>query len=191
MAVVDDADASSPHTGRPPRLTEDGTPSMSRITRMAKPLTPTALGEYANEHLFYEARMFVVARQILSRLPPADVFAKNAIIEVCVLHLRNLIDFLYPVRPRKDDVFATLYVRSPAAWSKGMPEITTDLERARRRANKELAHLTTARIAGNRPEKSWDFKMLSTDLRAAIQSFLRHADLAKLSKTCKDQLEQI
>lgn len=165
---------------------------MSHVSKeITRPLTAAALREYADEHLFYEAKMYVVGRQILPLLPPADVFAKNAIIEVCVLHLRNLIEFFYLARPHNDDIFAALYVRSEAAWRKDRPEITPALDRARRRANKEMEHLTTERIAGIHPEKEWDFKRLSTDLRAAIQVFLKYADSAKLGKKCKNQLEQI
>jgi len=90
---------------------------------------------------------------------------KNVLIESCTLHLRNLVDFFYQSNAKADDVIAADYV---ADWDKKCPAISSLLEKARTRANKEVAHLTTKRIAGSPPEKAWDFDAVSAELRPAI-----------------------
>jgi hypothetical protein len=94
------------------------------------------------------------------------------------------------VRKKKDggDVVAALYAPD---WNNTAPEITEILKTARTRASKQLAHLTTGRIAGRSPEKDWDFDLLSLNLRAALRAFIEKADPAKLSTVCKDALSQI
>jgi hypothetical protein len=90
-------------------------------------------------------------------------------VEDTVLHLRNLIEFFYPVRPKVDDVIAEHYV---ANWNTKGPAISPVLEKARERANKQLHHLTTQRIAGTPPEKRWDFVAISKEMKVVVAAFL-------------------
>lgn len=133
-------------------------------------MTSDELKDYADEHLFYEAQMFVWSRDEFAA-PLYARQARNARIEICVLHLRNLILFFYPQPSQKrDDILASLY---DADWDARRPGETALLAAARERANKELAHLTTARKAGGSdPAKAWDFVRASADLRAVIEVFL-------------------
>ena len=123
---------------------------------------------FAEEHLFYEAQMFVAARAIQ---PGGNQFLRNLKVENTVLHLRNLIEFFYPVMPRDDDILATHYV---VDWNAKRPAIAPLLEKARARANKELHHLTSQRIAGTPPEKAWDFDAISNAMKVVIAAFLSH-----------------
>ena len=132
------------------------------------------LVDFADEHLLYEAWMFVTARSILAMCATSSI-PMNMATEVCVLHLRNLIDFFYLNSPKPDDVVAESYV---SAWKAMCPPITTGLETARVRANKEMAHLTTKRIAGSHKDKEWDFGAISSELRPAVMEFLNHVDAA-------------
>ena len=122
--------------------------------------------KYAEEHLFYEVQMFLLAR---NALPGKNQFEMNAMLEVCLLHLRNLIDFFYYYTP-PDDVVAEHYV---ADWAAKRPAIPPALTNAKQRANKELAHLTTQRISGTPAHKAWDFGALGAELRPVIAVFLR------------------
>ena len=124
------------------------------------------LAAFADEHLRYEAWMYVEARD---GLRPTSQFEVNVRIEVCLFHLRNLIDFFYLSNPRPDDVVAADYL---ANWENDRPPFSVALDAARERANKELAHLTTKRKAGTPPDKAWDFPSLSADMRVVVNKFL-------------------
>ena len=130
------------------------------------PLTePSELSAYADEHLVHEVSMLWLAA--IQEPPTSDTpaatgdFIRNAQAEAFALHLRNLIVFLYPewFEPKRDDVCAHHFLDTPAPyedWLKHRPGLSTVLENAKRRADKELAHLTTARIAGT-PVSSLNF----------------------------------
>lgn len=93
----------------------------------------------------------------------------NLKVESTVLHLRNLIEFFYPTNPRKDDVMAEDYIPD---WRNRRPTISPLLEKARERAGKELAHLTTKRITGTPAHKAWEFDTISADLKNVAAAFI-------------------
>jgi hypothetical protein len=138
------------------------------MPKRTTPRTPPKidLSPYAEEHLLYEAQMFVMARSLKCARPS---FEMNLQTEACALHLRNLYEFFYPADPYDDDVIAQDYAPD---WSKKQPPRTPLLKTARKRANKELAHLTTERKTGTPKEKDWDWNLLSTDLRAVVSAFI-------------------
>ena len=109
--------------------------------------------------------------------PRPSTVTSNTQIESFMAHLRNLIDFLFTLRPGDTDVAAVDFC-APGAWN---PVITQTLSDARRRVNKELAHLTTDRISGSPSRKQWDFTRLADELRPQLQNFVARADAAKLS----------
>lgn len=145
-------------------------------------MTPEELYTFAREHLLYEADMLTAARAlgftsdpntgtpVPSEMVPVAQLLANMRIESCVMHIRNLIDFLYPTSAvRDDDVHAGMYI---ADWESKRPPISSVLDTARKRAGKEMNHLTARRKAGTPPEKAWDFEAISTDLRAVVKVFL-------------------
>jgi hypothetical protein len=144
------------------------------------------LAAFAGEHLFYEAQTFIYARKALKSAGLQS--QKNVLIESCSLHLRNLVDFFYQSNAKADDVIAADYV---ADWDKKCPAISSLLEKARTRANKEVAHLTTKRIAGSPQEKSWDFDAVSAELRPAIAKFVEVVDRVKVPERTISELQQI
>ena len=134
------------------------------------------LFEFAGNHLFYEAQMFVYAFAIQLSNPfyvfDADglrQFEANVRVEVIGLHMRNLIEFFYPGIARRDDVLAVHYV---AHWDTKRPTITPLLDKARGRANKELHHLTSQRISGTPDHKTWDFMPIREDLKNVVTIFI-------------------
>jgi len=98
-------------------------------TAPTRPFSPEYLHAYSGEHLHYEVDMFLWSAGLLSnpstRLggpTPADVRRFNfALIEGFVLHLRNLIDFFYPVTLRKTDVAAEDFFTDSAEWERVRP----------------------------------------------------------------------
>lgn len=96
--------------------------------------------------------MFLALAQELSkRYPPGTV--NNALLESFALHVRNLIDFLYAENPSSDDVYAGDFFPCKEDWAKIRPQITPLLEKVKKRANKEVSHLTYSRIEVNQEEK--------------------------------------
>src|SRR5271157_3062087 len=88
---------------------------------------------FAREHVGYEASMFAEARDALYG-GMQQGFESNLLIEACVLHFRNLVDFFYPSASQQaDDVTAVDYI---STW--GSPSLPAPLKDARDRANKEL-----------------------------------------------------
>jgi hypothetical protein len=105
----------------------------------------------------------------------------NALIESFVVHLRCLLDFLYPPRNRRpDDVIAEDYFESPAAWENVRPPISAKLRKARDRAGKEMAHLTYARLDVAPQAKPWPFVELTNEISNLLDAFLQNVDPDKL-----------
>jgi hypothetical protein len=117
-----------------------------------RPFGDQYLLAYSEEHVVYEFDMFLWLARVCgsgARLgaPTATDAARlsNVLIESFVVHLRNVIDFLYLDRPKPTDVVAADFF-DPSVWEGLRPAISATLESARVRANKEIAHLTTERM---------------------------------------------
>jgi hypothetical protein len=142
-----------------------------------RPFSDQYLFDYSNEHVAYEVDHFFWLAQILGAgslvlgapSPEDGARLNNILIEGFVIHLRNVIDFLY-VKPQPTDVVAEDFF-SPGDWQKLRPSITATLDAARTRANKEIAHLTTDRMAGSPPAKAWNFTSLADELRPILKLF--------------------
>lgn len=143
---------------------------------------------FAEEHLAYEAWMFVTARdRLFVQSQVTDGFERNLLIESCVLHFRNLVDFFFPpLSPQPDDVTAADYV---PGW--GNPIVPDILKDARGRANKELAHLTLKRKTGAPPDKSWNFAAIGSALGPVIEDFLRRADRSNITIATEIELRKV
>lgn len=176
------------------------------------PLTePHDLLSYSSEHIAYELQMFfgaVTSRDhveryspdspysttrsyFLSSILPKSHFARNARIEVFILHLRNLIAFLYPdiYPPRRDDVAAHHFLPDPCdlgKWVGTRLPLSPTLEAAKSRADKELAHLTTKRIAGSERTKEWRMVPLAEEIRVLLLAFVSAADSTKLAASVSE-----
>lgn len=151
----------------------------------SRPFNDADLLKYSEEHVSYEIDMFFGMAEMLS--PPNKIGAGSlsdakrlnfAMIEAFVVHLRNLIDFLYIKNPQSTDVVASDFC---AAWQTTRPPITTTLESARVRANKELAHLTRSRLTGTPPAKMWDFPAFANEIKSLLHLFVKNARVSALS----------
>lgn len=142
------------------------------------------LAAFAREHVTYEVNMFLASFLIAQN---SDI-AGNLKAECFALHLRNLMDFFYLDSPRSDDVIAADYVTN---WPTIRPALTPTLDRARIRANKEMAHLTTSRITGTPKEKEWNMSAIRNDLKPVVADFLGSADMAAISTELATAMRQI
>jgi hypothetical protein len=165
--------------------------SMSSYTVTRSPIVePAELARYSNEHVAYEIEMLfgaVLAPQGELRVstPALGYFLSMARIETFVLHLRSLIGFFYPdhFRAQAGDLLAHHFVNDPdpwAKWSTSRPALSATLERAKLRADKEIAHLTKDRIYGVPAEKGWDFAGLGEEIRTLLDALVAAADPQRL-----------
>jgi hypothetical protein len=125
------------------------------------------------EHILYEIEQFMFAFELVcTREGSKHDILKNkwwrhALLESCLLHARNLLDlFETPSQDRyKDDVLAVGYgfVAQLIAFDPS----------CRHRLNKDLAHITYARVGRTLEEKTWQGKDF-IPLLERTQEFLQH-----------------
>jgi len=131
-------------------------------------------------HLWYEFEMFLaLAEKLVKGYPKGTI--NNALIESFGIHVRNLIDFLYVENPRSDNVCASDFFPCKEDWFKLRPQLTPLLEKAKKRANKELSHLTYTRINVTPEEKKWDFIKVYQDMSCVFDFFIENVDKGLLN----------
>jgi hypothetical protein len=153
------------------------------MPKKTKDLSSRELADYSQEHLHYEIYMLLRIGEldILAIQNPPTQFLMNILVASFAIHLRNLITFLYPTtRVKETDVSANDFFAETQAWEKLCPPLSKTLIEARERANREVGHLTTYRIAGVQEEKTWNTGMLTNELRPILRRFCESADTKKL-----------
>jgi len=153
----------------------------------ARPYADSFLRSYSGEHLLYEIRMFFWLAEVLGRdrslVAPTqeDAFClNNVLVEAFAVHLRTLIDFLDPLmEPRSTDVVAQDFCSDQ--WAAILPQLPGRLIAARIKANKEVAHLTTARLDDGAPEKRWN-PALVDEVRHLLRQFVAAAVRSRLDE---------
>jgi hypothetical protein len=108
-------------------------------------------------------------------------------VESFAVHVRNLVDFFYAQQPRADDVIAEDFVADAVQWSAIRPEMSAVLRRAKQRADKEIAHLTYARLDVAREVKPWPFVEICGEITAVLQLFARNVERDRLDQ-CFEEL---
>ena len=161
-------------------------------------LTEGELLDYSGEHVAYEAQMFLCSYHFVFsaidwNLSAPTPVPKNlrkwtvemALLEAVVAHARVLLNFLYPSFTRADDVIAGDFFDEAEQWEKIRPKLSERLKTMRQRASKELAHLTTKRIAGtpsNKEYRSEDFEQLWE----VVRLFAARASPSRLHQNVRD-----
>lgn len=138
---------------------------------MAKQRTDKELRTAAG-HVDYEIAMLKAMTSCLQQ-PYSntleDRLDRNACLESFVLHVRNLIDFLYPpLNVKPDDVLADHFVSDIALWERVRPAKTPLLKDAEVRVNKLAAPVTHARIDMPR---NWRFQGIYSDPWKVLRCF--------------------
>ncbi len=142
-----------------------------------------------SHHLWYEFSMFLILIQRLGKGFSPGSIENNVFLESFALHVRNLIDFLYNDKSQSNDVYAGDYFQSKEDWIKMRPKITELLDKSKRRANKEVSHLTYSRIDITPDEKRWHFIEISRDIYKAFDIFVKHVDKELLGSDWNDFLK--
>ncbi len=136
----------------------------------------------ASEHLYYEVWMLTsLANGIGSEIAGQGPIA-NALLESFVIHVRGIMDFLYSDNPKPDDVIAEDYFESSDKWPLIRPKLTALLKTAKKRAGKEVAHLTYARLEVTLETKPWPFIQIATEISRVMSIFLEKVPKSKLGK---------
>ena len=134
----------------------------------------------ASEHLDYEMLMLTSVAYALDSGVAVLSPMNNALIESFVIHLRNLMEFLWPENPTNDMVVATDYFDDPDYWPKRLGPMPQRLRSARIRAAKEIAHLSYDRIKLTRDRKAWQYVDLLNDIGMAFAKFVAQVDRGKI-----------
>ena len=103
-------------------------------------------------------------------------------------------DFLYTDKPQVDDVIAEDFFDTPQQWTNMRPILSELLSQAKRRAGKEVAHLTYARLNVTPETKPWQVIKIVNDISTVINTFLENVPKNKLSSLWlvdKEQLNSI
>lgn len=146
-------------------------------------MTGQQLTDYSAEHLLHELSMlWELAATLPQRKPSTET---SAFVESFGVHLRNLIDFFYR-EGHGDDVTAQDFLDPATTWKPSEP---ASLTKAHQRANKELNHLTQARISGSPPEKAWDTAALRKDIETVAKDFAGKASEKKLHPKVREFLQ--
>ena len=146
------------------------------------PLTDDDLRKYSSRHIAYEVEMFFQVGQSLPHSVCATV-NDRAMLESFVVHLRNLVDFLYPTRiNRESDVVAAYYFDDRCRWQVIRPpaDQIRPLLVARDRAHKTLVHLTIEREAN---ALEWRIKELLLAMHPILQTFAARASSRLLDRS--------
>lgn len=158
-------------------------------------LSDQELQQYSYEHVCYELWMFLRLGQYIIEEPPPknedETVMHNAVIESFVIHLRNLIAFLYSVRVQTKDIIAADYFNDASEWYEKRPPISRELRIARERSHKEVIHLTTERIYGASPQKRWPIAALVREIKALMELFAALASPDRLDPRIRQLLVQV
>ena len=143
--------------------------------------------QQASNHLFYEIWMFETLAQTMALgIAGRGNVINNSLLEAFAIHVRALIGFFYSESPRKDDIIADDFFTSPNDWQKMRPQKTELLDKAKKRADKEVAHLTYTRLDITPEQKHWDFVKIYNDLQVLIKLFLNNIPTDLLGSKWED-----
>lgn len=132
-------------------------------------------------HLLYELQMFrATALGLMSGLFPGGPL-HDAVLEAFIIHGRNLLDFLYAENSRASDVVAEDFLDDPDQWLTVRGALPASLAGLRRRANKEVAHLTYDRLSVT-PGEKWNFVDIVRDLDLKFQVFPKLVPAGRLAE---------
>ena len=138
---------------------------------MNRPINKLKLQEASN-HLWYEIWMFQTLVRGMSSGMAGQGPLNNALLESFAIHVRALIHFFFDCGGQRDDVLAIHFFSTPDDWTSVAPPLTKVLQQAKKRADKEVAHLTYSRQKVTPEKKPWQFMPIFNDLQKAVEAFI-------------------
>lgn len=140
----------------------------------------------ASNHLFYEIWMFQTLAQGMASGIAGEGAINNALLESFAIHVRALTGFCYSDNPRSDDIVAEDFFSDSNEWQTKRPEKTELLDKAKKRADKEVAHLTYTRLDVTSEQKNWEFLKIFNYLQVSIKIFLDNVPIELLGSNWED-----
>lgn len=129
-------------------------------------------------HVGYELEMCAEAATRVATGAARDGVEHNAYLEACLLHARNLFEFLVAERssPRLDDLLTTDFTSTEWSAQEELPYAVQRLKAAREDLNKHLSHLTWVRVDdGAQPQ--WTPLQMAHDIAEVVGSWAAHVRL--------------
>jgi hypothetical protein len=147
------------------------------------------LQEFSDEHLFYEIWMLCeMADRVLNGKYP-DQVAKNAYIESFVIHSRNVLDFLYNVGNRPDDVHASDF-EDNVPWNPPLKDAVLSAWYPTR-MNKHLAHMTYKRLTVPEADRNWPVKDIFPSVRVVLNEFFNWVPAKNIGPRFQSEIQRI
>jgi hypothetical protein len=125
-------------------------------------------------HIRYELDMLTIVANALKSGIAGKSPLNNSLIESFAIHVRNLIDFIWPNNPSNDNVISDDFFNDKNIWSNVKPQITGNLNKARLRAHKEIAHISYDRLKVSPENKPWDFITITKEISYAMNLFFNN-----------------
>ncbi len=134
--------------------------------------------DYLKEHFVYEVDMLMfsfsrLAEFLNTRNEGEDPGSKNMMLEDFILHARNLRNFFYGSKKKKDAV-AIDFVEDLVRWSKVRPKEREKrgIKRVYKHASKELAHLTYKRKHKVSEKTKWPCNTILREILEVVDGFI-------------------
>ncbi len=119
----------------------------------------------------YEIVMLRGAAAAFSGIAVSQHVLNNLALEGFLLHLRSLRDFFYGKSTNPDDVLAADFFQELNKWQTVRPPLAVVIDEKRDRLNKQLAHLSYARLSY---QKSWgDINQMALEVVKTTEVFLQ------------------
>lgn len=134
-----------------------------------------------SRHLYYELDMMFFSASAYSSCLDYDKRLGDSILESFVLHFRVVFDFFYSDSCRADDAIAYDFFDDPDEWRRARGEASEELRNSKIKANKDLAHLTYARLGRSYEGKLWQVIIVVQELSLTMSKFLEHVAKEKLA----------
>jgi hypothetical protein len=144
-----------------------------------------------SEHLWYEICMMRSTADLLaSGYFVQGAVISNAFLESFVIHARNLAHFFSPQNSYADDVVVYHFIDDRLIREKIKHIVDDGFVDTRKRAGKEIAHLTYKRIDIKQSDKDWNVKELAEKLSTLVGIFLDNVDPDKVCQQFKQEIMQ-
>lgn len=129
--------------------------------------------EELEELLDYEILMFrKTCKRIICSKSDIDQFEKNLLLESLAVHTRLLVDFFYGEKKNRNDIITQDLLPQEKDWKIIRPPLTEKLKNAKKKADKQLAHLSRWRIKIKKEgKKPWDCIEIWGDMEKVIKKF--------------------
>ena len=136
----------------------------------------------ATDYLEFDLRSLIAGLGLYTQHKGTPI--GNAAVDSLLVRSRVLIDFLFPISPKPDDVVGTDYFHD-FSQKPGMPRLTKTLSRERQKINKRLMHLTTEPMPRVRSNQRYSVNKIVPPIVRAFKQWLAAVPDERLQKPAK------